>query len=419
MFEGKEAEEFLYKAQKEAQIGTWSMDAQSRELKLSSNAQELFKIHVSDEYFMLDDLLVMMCERDTVKILKLFEEALEYGIGFKSEFRFRRGEEIAIFSIVAETHREEGGIIGLYGSIQNITEIANTRDAMREYLKLVEQNVIVSKTDTNGIITYVSLAFADISGYTKEELIGSPQNIVRHPDTPKEIFRELWNTIISGKTWSGEIKNKTKQGGEYWVFATISPTYSYNGTIGGYMAIRQDISDKKRIEELSITDALTSLYNRRHFNGIGPKEILRARRERKYLAFILLDIDHFKKYNDTYGHHGGDEVLVAVSLGLKESFKRSNDFVFRLGGEEFGVIISEEEPELLARSAENARERIERLAIEHHLNPPSRVVTASFGMVIVPPTSGDIFLEDMYKQADTELYRAKETGRNRVCIREL
>lgn len=419
MFEGKEAEQFLYKAQKEAQIGTWSMDAQSRELKLSSNAQELFKIHVSDEYFMLDDLLVMMCERDTEKILKLFEEALEYGIGFKSEFRIRQREEIAVFSIVAETHREEREIIGLYGSIQNITEIANTRDAMREYLKLVDQNIIVSKTDKEGFITYASQAFAKISGYTKEELIGRPQNIVRHPDTPKETFRELWQTISRGETWSGEFKNRTKQGGYYWVSMTISPTFDYEGRISGYMAIRQDVTDKKTVEELSVTDALTSLYNRRYFNDIAPKEILRARRNHKYFGLLLMDVDHFKKYNDTYGHQGGDEVLVAVSGALRASFQRSTDIVFRLGGEEFGVVLSAENPEMLARSAENARECIEHLAIEHLQNLPSRVVTASFGMVIVPPKEESFLLADLYKQADQELYAAKEEGRNRVCIQEL
>lgn len=419
MSEGKAAEQFLYKAQKEAQIGTWSMDAKSREMELSSNAQELFRIQVSDEYFMLDDLLVMMCERDTEKILKLFEEALEYGIGFKSEFRIRQGEEMDIFSIVAETHREAGEVIDLYGSVQNITEIANTRDAMREYLNLVDQNIIVSKTDKNGFITYASRAFADISGYTKEELIGSPQNLVRHPDTPKETFKELWQTISRGETWSGEFKNRTKQGGYYWVHATISPTFDYEGRISGYMAIRQDITDKKKIEELSITDVLTSLYNRRYFNDIVPKEILRARRDHKYFGLLLLDVDHFKKYNDTYGHQGGDEVLVAVSGALRESFQRSNDIVFRLGGEEFGVVLSAENPEMLARSAENLRERIEHLAIEHSQNFPSRVVTASFGMVIVPPKEESFLLADLYKKADRELYTAKEEGKNRVCIHEV
>lgn len=415
----KEAQTQLSQSQKEARLGTWTMDIQSRELKFSSNAWELLGMDRAEEYFMLDDLLVMMCAKDTEKMLRLFEDALEYGIGFKSEFHIKQGAKMRVFSIVAEAHRNAGEVADLYGSMQDITEMADTRDSMREYVNLVDENIITSKTDKEGIITYTSQAFSDISGYTKEELIGSPQNIVRHPDMPKEVFRELWQTIDRGETWSGEIKNKTKDGGAYWVYATISPTFNYQGEINGYMAIRQDITDKKRIEELSITDALTSLYNRRHFNDTAPKEILRARREHKYLAFILLDIDHFKKYNDSYGHQAGDEVLVSVSQALKESFKRSNDFVFRLGGEEFGVIISEEEPELLARSAENAREHIERLAIEHLLNAPSHVVTASFGMVIVPSTAEDVFVADLYKMADSELYRGKEEGRNRVCIQEL
>jgi len=418
MFEVAEAERFMYQAQSEAQLGTWSLDAQSRELKLSLSAQELLGMNGEDEQLMLDDLLVMMCEKDTEKILKLFEDALAYGIKDKSEFRIEQQEKIAVFSIVVETHKEEGSVVGLYGWLQNITELANARNAAREYVNLVDQNIILSKTDKEGFITYVTQAFADISGYAKEELIGSSQSIVRHPDMPKETFAKLWQTIERGETWYGEIRNKRKQGGEYWVETTISPIINYQGGVSGYMAVHRDISDKKRIEELSITDALTSLYNRKYFNDICQKEILRARRDHHYMGFLLLDVDHFKKYNDTYGHHMGDEALVSVAQSLQESFKRSNDFVFRLGGEEFGVIMSAQDPEVLAHSAENAREHIERLAIEHFYNIPPHIVTASFGMVIVPPTSKDVFQGDLYKQADTELIRAKEEGRNRVCVQE-
>ena len=114
-----------------------------------------------------------------------------------------------------------------------------------------DKYIIASKTDVNGIITYVSKAFCNICGYSENELIGAPQNLIRHPDMPKEVFKELWNTIESGKTWHGEIKNLRKNGTHYWVKAHVSP--EYNGKkIVGYLAIREDITDKKMYESLSL-----------------------------------------------------------------------------------------------------------------------------------------------------------------------
>jgi len=118
---------------------------------------------------------------------------------------------------------------------------------------ILDRYVISSTTDLRGIITDVSEAFCKISGYSKEELIGKPHNIIRHPDMPKEVFKQMWQTISKGKVWEGEVKNKKKDGGSYWVRAVISPVYDEKGKRIGYTAVRQDITDKKKIEELNKT----------------------------------------------------------------------------------------------------------------------------------------------------------------------
>lgn len=129
--------------------------------------------------------------------------------------------------------------------------IQKANDDLNKLLESFDDNVIASKTDEKGIIKYASKAFCEISGYTKEELIGSPQNIVRHPEMPKEIFTDLWKTIKNGKRWKGEVKNKKKDGGFYWVEVVIEPEFDEKQNIVGYSAIRQDISSKKEVEELS------------------------------------------------------------------------------------------------------------------------------------------------------------------------
>jgi len=118
-------------------------------------------------------------------------------------------------------------------------------------LKTISENIILSKTDLKGVITDVSDAFCKISGYTRDELIGQPQNIVRHPDMPNETFVYMWSVIQKGDTWEGEIKNLKKDGGHYWVYATTTPDYDYHGKHIGYTSIRRDIALQKEVEILN------------------------------------------------------------------------------------------------------------------------------------------------------------------------
>lgn len=124
---------------------------------------------------------------------------------------------------------------------------------LEKYQNTVDKHVIISRSDTNGVITYASRAFCEISGYSKEELLGKGQNIVRHPDMPTELYRELWNTISRKKIWQGEMKNRKKDGTPYWVDVTITPDLDQDGHIVGYSAIRHDITAKKALEKLTAT----------------------------------------------------------------------------------------------------------------------------------------------------------------------
>ncbi len=110
-----------------------------------------------------------------------------------------------------------------------------------------QKGLIISSTDINGVITYANRKFCEISGYTKDELIGLNHNIVRHPDMPKAIFKELWDTILDGKEWSGIIKNLRKDGKYYWVYSHITPLVT-NGKPSGFTAARRPASETE-IEE--------------------------------------------------------------------------------------------------------------------------------------------------------------------------
>ena len=300
-------------------------------------------------------------------------------------------------------------VINIFSNIKQMEDI-------KFFNKILDENIISFSVDTRGIINYASEAFCEISGYTIEELIGKTHNIIKHPDMPSSIFKEIVSAIRGSRKWKGEIKNLKKDGSYYWVNAVLEPIFDKKKNVIGYSSVQQDITDKKKIYELSITDGLTSLYNRRYFNDIAQSTIDKTVRNNEIFAFLLLDIDNFKKYNDTYGHQEGDNVLINLAKSLKDTFKRSDDTIFRLGGEEFGILINSKTKNDVIMLAEQARVNIESLQLEHINNPPFMVITASFGIAIISTKYDDNIhcLDSIYKKADDSLYKAKDSGRNKI-----
>ncbi len=136
--------------------------------------------------------------------------------------------------------------------VDNIkNKLAIKNDKYKDLLKAVDKYVLMTETDKDGIITNVSTAFSEVTGYGKSELIGRPHNLIRHPDIPKEVFKKMWEEINSGKTWKGELKNIDKYGNIYWIDGTIVPKFDKNRNIIGYISFRKDITDKKRLDEIN------------------------------------------------------------------------------------------------------------------------------------------------------------------------
>ena len=172
---------------------------------------------------------------------------------------------------------------------------------------------------------------------------------------------------------------------------------------------------EKELQNLSITDELTQLYNRRFFNSKIEEEINRAKRENKHLCLMVLDIDFFKQYNDTYGHQKGDFVLQEISKVLKNRTNRASDFAFRIGGEEFAILVNLEKNKI-SEFAEAIKNDIENLKIEHSGNKVSKYVTTSIG-VNFKQADELKNIDELFKVADDNLYEAKRSGRNCVVIK--
>ena len=171
----------------------------------------------------------------------------------------------------------------------------------------------------------------------------------------------------------------------------------------------------QRLKRLVAVDALTGIANRRHFDRALDRELRRARRERAPLSLIFLDLDEFKRFNDTYGHARGDEVLRLVAQTLDETFRRGGDLVARYGGEEFAVVLPGVDGRRAGLYAERLRRRIWRLAIAYEASQVSDRMTISGGVAtVVPPQV--VAPDDLLRAADQALYRAKCQGRNRIAV---
>jgi diguanylate cyclase (GGDEF)-like protein len=169
------------------------------------------------------------------------------------------------------------------------------------------------------------------------------------------------------------------------------------------------------LESLSLLDALTDIPNRRRFDEALASEWKRATRDATPLSLLMIDIDHFKQYNDYYGHGAGDVCLQMVAAELSNGVVRPNDLVARYGGEEFVVILPETDQASAMQIAERLRGRIEKLGLPHVYFEVESVVTISVGVATQVNISENLLPQILNDAADQALYKAKESGRNRVC----
>ena len=202
---------------------------------------------------------------------------------------------------------------------------------LEQYKMILDHNSIVSKTDVNGIITYVNDKFCEASGYFKEELIGQNHRIIKHPDNPEHIYQNMWDTIKSKKIWQGTLKNRKKNGETYYVKSTIAPILNSYNEIIEYIAARIDVTDlihKDEIIKKQFTDELTGLQNR-----TALLHDLKAKGEDE-ASLVLINIDRFSDINDYFGYEAGDEVLKSFSQTLLNAHKK----VYRISGDEFAIL---------------------------------------------------------------------------------
>ncbi len=294
-------------------------------------------------------------------------------------------------------------------------DISERRQAQAQMVKLssaleqIADSVII--TNRQGVIEYVNPAFEATTGYSREEAIGNKPSLVKSGRHGPEFYQQLWRTILRGEIYRDMFINRKKDGALYYEEKTITPLKDSAGGISHFVSTGKDITRRMEAEErlhhLAYHDMLTNLPNRALFMDRIEHAMSRRRGGTQRLALLFLDLDRFKNINDTLGHDVGDRLLQTIALRIMQCV-REGDTVARFGGDEFAILLEDvASSDAVGQVARKFIEVIEKpIEVEGH----ELFATASIGISFFPDDADNANI--LLKNADTAMYRAKDTGRN-------
>jgi diguanylate cyclase (GGDEF)-like protein/PAS domain S-box-containing protein len=270
-------------------------------------------------------------------------------------------------------------------------------------------------TDAKGNIIEVNDTFSDTTGYSRQECIGNKPRILQSGWQSPKFFADMWQSILKDGHWSGEIWNRRKNGEMYAEIKTISAVHDEHGITTHYVALGNDITPMKehqnQLEHIAHYDILTNLPNRVLLADRLSQAMLQCSRHKQYLAVVFIDLDGFKAVNDSYGHDVGDELLIAISVRMKNVL-REGDTLSRIGGDEFVAVLAD------LATVEDCEPVVERLLLA--ASDPVTVsdvvlnISASIGVTLYPQDNSDTDL--LMRHADQAMYVAKASGKNRYHL---
>jgi len=326
------------------------------------------------------------------------KESIYFKIWSEYPLRGKRHMDISLVPYI----EDDGTVSGVVFRSKDITEITEKEAKLRLSSEVFESTIEgITITDRDGNILAVNPAFTVITGYSEEEVLGENPRVLKSGRHDNDFYRDMWSSLAETGKWRGEIWNKNKTGNIYPELLTISSILNDEGETENYVAVFSDISSiKKAAEELEYQahhHPLTGLPNRLLLQARLEHSIQYARREKQHGAVLFLDLDNFKKINDSLGHSAGDEVLREVASRLQEH-RREVDTVSHLSGDEF--VITMQNIHTIQDAVARAQQIIDSLQEPFHIGEYELYISGSIG---ITEFNGD--------DEDT-MYKAKENGKN-------
>ncbi len=418
----------------EAILHDWSTQHHARNLNLkaiSANGYELFSwvsgrssSHSSVVERVLKHegrvLLILSVERDLGPVyLEAKEEKrsfLTLGLIFAGMFGLLIWILLEKFAFsplekeIGRRHLAETNLLRINDELE--TRVEQRTSAIKKLSGVVQQTddiVVITKPD--GVAEYVNPAFERITGYSAGEVVGKKLGLIKSGLHEDSFYKGLWETIISGKSFRDVFINRKKNGDIYYEEKTITPLKDENGDIRNYVSTGKDISERietqDKLHYMATHDALTELPNRLMINDRLLHALEQSQRSGEKVAVIFIDLDRFKEVNDSLGHPSGDALLKVIASKLK-SHLRQGDTLARFGGDEFTILM--EGINHLDDVSVIVQKILETIADPVLIGGYEIVPSASLGITIYPDDGNDV--DDLLKNADVAMYRAKSRGGN-------
>jgi diguanylate cyclase (GGDEF)-like protein/PAS domain S-box-containing protein len=304
------------------------------------------------------------------------------------------------------------GVNGIVASIKDVTNQRLVEQSMQTLSSAVEQsNSAVLIADNDGMIQYVNPRYMQITGYQATDLVGERAELLFDSDVTDSENRTLWECVRAGQTWEASLSSHRRNGERFWQSVAASPIFDESRNLNHIVLNIEDVSEQRKthakMEKLAFYDPLTGLENRRLFKDRLDQCLKQVKRNKLMMSLLFLDLDQFKRINDTLGHDAGDDLLCTVARRIKRCV-RETDIVARLGGDEFTILL----PELKdSRSAAHVANKIlKALSKPIQLGAQEVLVSASIGITMAPDDSLNASV--LMRNADLAMYRAKDQGRD-------
>jgi diguanylate cyclase (GGDEF)-like protein/PAS domain S-box-containing protein len=307
------------------------------------------------------------------------------------------------------------GIFAIYSDITMRRRVERTLRLQGAAMDSAASAIFI--TSHEGRIEWINRAFTELAGYTEKEILGAAPEVLDPGESADALNPRRWQRLSAGEIWRSRVDCRHKDGRLFTVEQTVKPLVDSRAGIDHFVVVQEDISERveaeRRLHHMAQHDFLTDLPNRYSFGELLEDEFARVGRAGGAVAAMLLDLDHFKDINDTYGHAVGDGLLVAVGRRLRRRLPKSVGLA-RCGGDEFGIMPTGLDS--FEAASELAQELLESFHSPFALRGQEIYVSASVGIAIYPPGPSDA--KSLIKRADLALYRAKEDGRNSFRFHE-